>query len=124
MQKTTIAKDIDLAGAKAGYDTCCKHILSNKVVLAWILKKCTDEYRDCSIEEIAERYIVSSPEVASVPVHADDLTEKPIDGRIIGTQNEDSSVTEKISPGLSFDEAGNLLYLSFDLIPTWNSLSW
>ncbi|MGN1143301.1 MAG: hypothetical protein ACI4SU_01950, partial [Anaerovoracaceae bacterium] len=100
MQKTTIANDIDLAGAKAGYDTCCKHILSNKVVLAWILKKCTDEYRDCSIEEIAEKYIVRTPEVAAVPVHADDLTEKPIDGRIIGAQNEDSSVTEK---GVTFD---------------------
>ena len=54
MMKTTISKDIDLADAKAGYDTACKQILSNRVVLAWILKSCVDEYRDCSIQDIAE----------------------------------------------------------------------
>ena len=62
MMKTTISKDIDLADAKAGYDTACKQILSNRVVLAWILKSCVDEYRDCSIQDIAEKYILKSRE--------------------------------------------------------------
>ena len=33
MQKTTIASDIELAEAKAGYDSACKRILSNRVIL-------------------------------------------------------------------------------------------
>ena len=93
MMKTTISKDIDLADAKAGYDTACKQILSNKVVLAWILKSCVDEYRDCSIQDIAEKYILKSPSVARTPVHGDDPQSK-LDGRIVGERNEDVSMKE------------------------------
>ena len=90
MQKTTIAKDIDMAQAKAGYDDACKKILSNRVVLAWILKSCTDEFRDCSVSDIAEKYIAGPPEVSAAPVHQDETP----DGRILGERNEDTSIKE------------------------------
>ena len=35
------------------YDAACKRVLSEKSILAWIIKSCLDEYRDCSIQEIS-----------------------------------------------------------------------
>lgn len=53
--ETTLAKSIDAASENAQYDAACKRVLSDKYVLAWIMKSCLDEYRQCTIEEIAEK---------------------------------------------------------------------
>lgn len=42
-----LAQDINAAGDKASYDAACKRLLANKVILAWIMKSCLEEYRDC-----------------------------------------------------------------------------
>ena len=55
------------------YDAACKRVLSEKSILAWIIKSCLDEYRDCSIQEIAEKYIESQPQVGEVPVLPDEI---------------------------------------------------
>jgi len=39
------------------YDAACKGILRKRVVLAWILKETVVEYKDCSIDDIAFKYI-------------------------------------------------------------------
>ena len=39
------------------YDAAVKRILTKKYVLAHILKGCTDEFSDCSIEEIVEKHL-------------------------------------------------------------------
>ncbi len=52
---TTIAKNIRVADEKASYDAACKRLLSEKIILAWIMKNCLEEYRDCDVEEIAEK---------------------------------------------------------------------
>lgn len=49
-----LAQDINAAGDKASYDAACKRLLANKVILAWIMKSCLEEYRDCNIQEIVE----------------------------------------------------------------------
>lgn len=49
-----LAKNITAAGDKAAYDAACKRLLANKIILAWIMKSCLEEYKDCDINEIAE----------------------------------------------------------------------
>ena len=53
-------------------------------------ESCLKEYEDCSIQEIAEKYIEGEPEVA---VHPDE-TNRETGESIHGTSNEDSTVTE------------------------------
>ena len=69
---TTIAKNIRVADEKAGYDAACKRLLSEKIILAWIMKNCLEEYRDCDVEEIAEKYIEGTPQVGEVAVAPDE----------------------------------------------------
>ena len=79
----------------ARYDKTAKKLLANKQILAQIMKGCVTEYSACSVEEIAEKYIEGTPEVGSVGVHVDDTNRpKKADGVIIGSNNEDSTLTE------------------------------
>lgn len=55
--ENTLAKKIDVAGQKASYDSNCKILLANKQILAWILKTCVTEFKDCSIKDIEEKDI-------------------------------------------------------------------
>ena len=88
---TTIAKNIRVADEKANYDAACKRLLSEKIILAWIMKNCLEEYRDCDVEEIAERYIEGTPQVGEVAVAPD---ESNCVSMIQGAGNEDTSLTE------------------------------
>ena len=86
-----LAKNISSAGDKASYDAACKRLLANKVILAWIMKSCLQEYRDCDIQEIVEKYIEGEPDVAEVSVSIDErLSEEQIGN---GT-TEDASIYE------------------------------
>ena len=87
--ETTLAKSIDAASENAQYDAACKRVLSDKYVLAWIMKSCLDEYRQCTIEEIAEKYIEGQPSVESIPVNPDETN--PV---IRGLKNENKTITE------------------------------
>ena len=59
--ETTIARSIRATDERTRYDAACKRLLSEKIILAWIMKSCLEEYRDCTVEEIAERYIEGEP---------------------------------------------------------------
>lgn len=80
----------------ARYDRATKKLLANKIVLAHIMKGCVREYRDCTVEDIAEKYIEGMPEVGTVGVHVDDTNREPkASGEIIhGSNTEDSTLTE------------------------------
>ena len=54
---TAIAQAIHTTEGNSAYDAACKKILSNKIILAWIMKSCLEEYRDLDVTEIAEKYI-------------------------------------------------------------------
>ena len=68
----------------------CKRLLANKIILAWIMKHSMEEYGECSIEDIAEKYIEGTPQVATAQVHRDEGTGELIEG--MGT--EDASLNE------------------------------
>lgn len=88
---TPIAEDIQATDQNAQYDAACKRLLSERIILAWIMKSCLKEYRDCDVKEIAEKYIESEPEISKVFV-APDETNAPT--KIRGIGNEDNSLTE------------------------------
>ena len=86
--ESTLAKTISTAGEKAAYDNACKSLLANKEILAWIMKSCLSEYRDCSIQEIAGSYIEGEPEISRIALHRDAIP------KIKGENTEDSSIKE------------------------------
>lgn len=94
--ETTLSKDMDLAVYKEKLDELCKRLLSNKIILAWIMKSCMKEYANCGIQEIVLNYIEGTPEVAKAVVHQDEGggNERDMPERIIGMNTEDSTVIE------------------------------
>jgi hypothetical protein len=90
--ENTLAKIIDSAGEKASYDAACKRLLANKIILAWIMKSCIEEYKDCDVNEIAEKYIEGNPQVSQVAVHPDEEVNDV--EQIVGVSTEDSRIKE------------------------------
>ena len=88
--ESAVAESVRVTKDGMKYDAACKRVLSNKVILAHIMKACVSEYRDCEIHEIVEKYIEGQPQVGEVPVSPDE-TNAP---RIHGICNEDTSLTE------------------------------
>ena len=88
--------DVYLAGKNPEYDAAAKKLLSSKKILAWILKYCVEEFKDCSIADIRDRYIIGIPETTSVPALPDETNAAGKIGadRISGERTEDTSVTE------------------------------
>ena len=88
-----LAKNIDAAGDKAAYDAACKRLLANKIILAWIMKSCLEEYRRSDVNDIAEKYIEGEPQIARAAVNSDEGPDH--DGeQIRGARNEDSTIQE------------------------------
>ena len=89
--ESTLAKMISTAGEKAAYDNACKRLLANKIILAWIMKCCLEEYRDCGISEIASKYIEGKAQISEAAVHPDEEAESL---QIAGLNTEDSTINE------------------------------
>ncbi len=73
------------------YDEHVKHILSNRYILAWILKCTTSEFSKLSIKQIAEECIsedISISKVRVMPGKTNTDVEKTRE-RIVGTNTED-----------------------------------
>ena len=60
-------KAIAATDAKAQYDACAKRLLGNKCILAHILVKAVDDFKDMSPRDV-ETYIEGEPYIAVVPV--------------------------------------------------------
>ena len=88
-RKTSLASGIEVTQDRADYDAACKRLLSEKIILAWIMKSCLAEYRDIDVNEIAEKYIEGTPFVSEVPVSPDETGP-----RIRGMAQGQSSPTE------------------------------
>ena len=86
--KNELAGDIALAKGKSQYDTYCKRILANKIILAWILKYVAEEFADMDISKIKE-CIGTDVQVSEVNV-LPGRTNTPGSERIIGESEEDS----------------------------------
>ena len=87
---SSMAKDLEALSGEEQYDAACKRLLSQKSLLAWIMKTCLWEYKDASLEEIRTKYIEGQPQVAVVPVERDETNAE----RIVGDNNEDKSRRE------------------------------
>lgn len=103
-----LAHTIDQTEYDSRYDRTAKKLLANKQILAQIMKGCVNEYSDCTVDDIVEKYIEGTPEVGSVGVHVDDTNrpKKSIDV-IKGSNNEDSTLFNKYDTlnKISFDYA-------------------
>lgn len=89
--ETSIARDIGFTSEDTQCDVFCKRLLSRKIILAWLLKYCLDEFKEYPISEIAEIYIEGEPEISSIPVLPDETNAA---GKIHGMATEDASKTE------------------------------
>lgn len=62
-QETTLGQRFRVLDDRAKLDAACKRLLSEKILLGWIMKSCLNEFKDCTPEEIAEKYIEGTPAV-------------------------------------------------------------
>ena len=53
-QESMLAETLQISEENARCDAACKRILSEKMILAWIMKSCLKEYRNFDVKEIAE----------------------------------------------------------------------
>ena len=84
-----------LTEGRALYDEAAKRLLSQKIVLAYILRECLPEYQDYTPKEIVEQFIEGDPQVGEAAVHADEeISEWEKPERILGLNTEDITVTE------------------------------
>ena len=90
-ESTSIAHTIDITERQEKYDAACKSLLSEKIILAWILKYCVKEFKDYKVTDIAEKYIDEDKITVGVEGVDLDMTNAP---RISNASSEDSSVTE------------------------------
>ena len=86
---TTAADAVDTAGSKARYDTEAKRLLSDKQILARILKETVSEFAGCSFQQIMDS-IEGEPEISTVSVMPG-KTNMPLVG---GMAQEDKVVNE------------------------------
>lgn len=57
------------------------------------MKSCLPEYRDCTVQEIAEKYIEGNPQISEIAVHQDEQLETA--PMIKGRNTEDNSICEE-----------------------------
>ena len=96
-EKTQLTNAIEMADEKIKYDSEVKKVLSNKHILAWILKGTVAEFKDAPIHEIIG-CIEGEPEVTTIPVQPGKTNKKP--EAIIGLPTEDKVPNEG---GITFD---------------------
>ncbi len=116
--KSNLTKRLETTKLIEQFDSCAKKLLSEKIILAWILKSCVEEFKDCSIQWIMTEGIVDDIEVSTNVVDADeeDITESELSG----SNTEDNSIKEgKIFYDIKFNakapNADDYIYLIINL---------
>ena len=69
-----IAQTIDVTETekyRRRYDATAKKLVSQKAILAYILKSTMEEFQNVSVKKIAEELIEGTPEVSTIAVHQD-----------------------------------------------------
>ena len=89
--KTEFAKDIERAGELIQYDIQCKRVLSNKVILAWIMRETIDAYADMTVDEIVQ-CIAETPQVEAVHVEPGHYTSEKIECLNTEDKDEDEGI--------------------------------
>ena len=87
--ETTLAAGIRAADEESKYDAVCKELLSEKIILAWILKTCAVEFAEYDVNEIAEKFIEGTPVISAEPVMRNESASK-----ISGMGQVDATIME------------------------------
>jgi hypothetical protein len=72
---TALSQDLENADARTQYDENVKKILSNKIILAWILKYAVSEFTNETVENII-KLIEGEPEISAVSIHPGNSMQK------------------------------------------------
>lgn len=100
-----MAHDLDTWYEERKVDEACCRLMANKVILARLLKAVIQEYQDCSLEDLEQKYLEGEPSILSSFVDQDIQDS----GRIKGENTVDKSQTE-----------GNTLYdILFSAYSPW-----
>ena len=83
-----LLKELSIADSKIQYDTQCKRVLSQKEILAWIMKRTVKEFWDMVIPDIIP-CIEGTPEVSEVGVDSGQTNTESGTERISGAATED-----------------------------------
>ena len=91
--KNSLARTIENNYDHISYDAVCKQLLSEKSILAWIMKYCVSECQGMAVEDIV-RCIEASPSVSVTPVFPDEKNTTLINGMntVNTSQNEGTVV--------------------------------
>ena len=73
VRQTNLAQTIDLISDRAKYDECAKKILTYKAIIAWILKSCTKEFSQYSVNFICNNCLKDDAEISKRAIHQDQL---------------------------------------------------
>ena len=98
LKQTNIAHTIDLTADRAKYDECAKKLLTYNAVIAWILKACTKEFSQYSVQFICDNCLTGDIEISQRSVHQDYLDKNTrLNGnqRIDGLNTEANSIKEQ-----------------------------
>ena len=90
-QENALAQDIQRS-KDAQYDAVCKRLLAYKEFLARIMQRCVVEFKDCTIDDIVNKYIEGEPHVAEIGVHPNTSNAN----LITGMNTEDKSMNEAL----------------------------
>ena len=90
--KNSLARTIENNADHISYDAVCKQLLSEKSILAWIMKYCVSECQGMAVEDIA-RCIEASPSVSVTPVFPDEKNTTLINGmNTVNTSRDEGTV--------------------------------
>lgn len=77
--KNELMRNLSVAEARIQYDAQVKKVLSQKVILAWILRRTVDGFKYLEIQDIIP-YIEGEPEISSVAVNPGETNPEQISG--------------------------------------------
>ena len=90
--KSSLARTIENNADHISYDALCKQLLSEKSILAWIMKYCVSECQEMAVEDII-RCIEASPSVSAAPVFPDEKNTTLINGmNTVNTSHDEGTV--------------------------------
>ena len=89
----SLSQHLVTAQDKIRCDAAAKRIIGNREILAWILRGCVPEFKNCTIYDIAYQYIEKEPEIGVTAVEPD-LSDRFRGEQIAGMNTEDKTMTE------------------------------
>ncbi len=87
--ESDIAQLIQAAGAESKYDEAARKLVSEKAILAYILKSAMDEFADYPVERIATEFIEGKPEISTIAVDQDHPDKNESDDSTDSTNSTD-----------------------------------